>query len=558
MVRNHRILLYFLLMVWFLVNLIQATYTEILSDEAYYGLFGKYLALGYFDHPPMVALLIKISSLFFNGNLGIRFMTVLLELFTLIITWRIIEDRQPDSDKVCSFFIIAGSISLFSAYGFFATPDAPLLFFTAFFLYSYKRFLTDNSWKNILYLSFSMAGLVYSKYQAILVIACVVISNIKLLKSYKFWIAGVCAFILFTPHLWWQIANEFPSFKYHLVERSEGFKWHHLLEYFPNQLAVFNPFVFGAVVYVMIKYKPKDLFTKSLHYLIIGFIGFFGLTAFRGHVEPHWTIACSIAMIILLYNNSTVNPGMFNFIRKVMLPSILVLLIARILLVSNLPIVESFGFSGKKAKFKYIESVAKDLPVLFLGSFQKPSLYSFFTGKEGMAINLLYSRKTEFDIWQFEKKYNNKPVFVCGFGEGNSRLFEKEGLKFYGYSTDSLQTVNRIDVEVRPKIKTLYTGDSLCLTVILKNKYPYDINFNHRKFPVKICLAFLKGEAMYLFSVNLQDPVVIMHSGEIVTRTFTTHVPVLPEGKYDFGICLLNIIGPAINDSFSAIKIVKK
>ena len=92
------------------------------------------------------------------------------------------------------------------------------------------------------------------------------------------------------------------------------------------------------------------------------------------------------------------------------------------------------GFNGKEGKYKFIESVAQDLPVVFQGSFQKPSLYSFFTGKEGVASISLYSRKTEFDIWQFEKKYNNKPVFVCGKVEGISRLYEKEGIRFYGYS----------------------------------------------------------------------------------------------------------------------------
>ena len=80
---------------------------------------------------------------------------------------------------------------MFSAYGFFTTPDAPLLFFTAFFLYSYKNYLADQNWKSVVFLSLSMAGLVYSKYQAVLVIGFVVISNIKLLKSYKFWIAGL-------------------------------------------------------------------------------------------------------------------------------------------------------------------------------------------------------------------------------------------------------------------------------------------------------------------------------------------------------------------------------
>ena len=64
--KNHRIIFFIILFVWFLVNLMQATYTEILSDEAYYGLYGRYLDWGYFDHPPMVALLIKISSFFFQ------------------------------------------------------------------------------------------------------------------------------------------------------------------------------------------------------------------------------------------------------------------------------------------------------------------------------------------------------------------------------------------------------------------------------------------------------------------------------------------------------------
>ena len=33
-----------------------------------------------YDHPPMVALVIKDFSTFFNGNLGVRFLTVLLFL----------------------------------------------------------------------------------------------------------------------------------------------------------------------------------------------------------------------------------------------------------------------------------------------------------------------------------------------------------------------------------------------------------------------------------------------------------------------------------------------
>ena len=558
MVKNYKILLFRILFIWFLVNLIQAAFTEVLSDEAYYSLYGKNLAWGYFDHPPMVALLTKVSSLFFKGNLGIRFMTVVLEILTLLFTWRIIEDSHPDKDRIYSFFIISGSICMFAAYGFYTTPDVPLLFFTAFFLYSYKRFLVDQNWKSVLFLSLSMAGLVYSKYQAFLVIGLVILSNIRLLGSYKFWLAGLSAVILFTPHLWWQIENDYPSFKYQLVERSEGLKWHHLIEYLPNQLAVYNPLVLGAVFYIMIKQKPKDLFTRALYFLIAGFIGFFGVTALRGHVEPHWTFPSSIAMIVVLYNYSTKEQKMFRFFRKGLLPIVLILILARILLVMDLPAGQSFGFSGKKAKFRFIETVAKDLPVIFPGSYQDPSLYSFFTGKEGLAVNNLYTRETEFDLWQFEKRYNNKPVFICGFAGKRTQLFDSLGLKFYGYATDSLQTVNRIRIKVAQRSAVLHAGDSLYFSVIFTNPYPYDINFNHRNFPVTICMAFLKGEEVNLFPVVPKDPVIIMRSGEILSKDFATLVPDLPAGGYSFGICLQTSLGPAINDSFSSVRILRR
>jgi hypothetical protein len=235
----------------------------------------------------------------------------------------------------------------------------------------------------------------------------------------------------------------------------------------------------------------------------------------------------------------------------------LILFAGRILLVTDLPMMKALGYNGKKERFEYLASVAKDLPVLFQGSFQDPSLYTFFTGKEGIAVNSLDTRKTQFDIWQFEKKYNNKPVFVCGIGKGRSHLYVKNGLEFEGYHTDSLQTVNRIGVNFAPQMKILNSYDSLSLTVSFQNPYEYDIDFNHRRFPVEVCMAFLKGKEVFLYPVTLREPVSIIRSGETLSRTFSALVPDLPAGKYHFGICLNTILGPAINTSFSRIKIVK-
>jgi hypothetical protein len=542
-----------LLIVWLVANLIQAFFMEILSDEAYYGLYGKYLDWGYYDHPPMVALLIRISSLIFKGNLGIRFMIVLLQVGTILLTWKILNIKNPDVLVIITFFIITGSISLFAAYGVIATPDAPLLFFTALFLFSYKKFLADPKWTIALLLSLSMAGLIYSKYQAVLVIGFVILSDLKLLRSFKFWTAGVLAIILLLPHIRWQFANHFPSLQYHLVDRSEEFRWIYLLEYLPNQMAVFNPFILWAIGWVLLKYKPANQFNRSLYFLIIGFIGFFWLTALRGHVEPHWTIACSIPIILLITEKSRDDARLLHYIKRYVLPSISLLIIIRVFLMVDSRFNRYLGYSGKEEKYKAIESVAGDLPVIFTGSFQKPSLYPFFTGKNATVISSLYSRQTQFDLWQFEKKYNNKPAFICVAAEGRSNVYGTGRLKFSGFKTDSLQTVCRMKMQYEFDEQTLQPGDSVKIPFTVQNTYDYDINFMNKVFPVEICLVLLKGEEVYLLPVSLSVPVTNISSGAIIERELSALIPGLPHGSYHLGISLNTLFGPSLNSNFTKI-----
>ena len=60
-------LFYYLLGSILILNLLQANFTELIFDEAYYWHYAKNLTFGYFDHPPMVAWLIGLSSFFFEG-----------------------------------------------------------------------------------------------------------------------------------------------------------------------------------------------------------------------------------------------------------------------------------------------------------------------------------------------------------------------------------------------------------------------------------------------------------------------------------------------------------
>ena len=315
---------------WFVINLLQGLFTEIHEDEAYYHLYGEHLAWGYFDHPPMVGLMTSLSSVFFSGTLGVRFFTIIASCLSLFIIWKIstYNSQHPTDTKSSTlnptllFFTLAFYVVMFNIYGFITTPDVGLILFSALFLLVYQHYLAESNWARALLMGVLMACMVYSKYHAFLLLGLIVLSNLALLKDGKFYVAILVALALLMPHILWQINADFPSFKYHLLQRSEPFCWSYFLEYLPNQLLVFNPFIFGAVVYVLIKQSPEratrtvaggatpaenQVFDRGLKFILIGFFFFFWLMALRGHVEPHWTIVCVIPAVVLVYRKALID-----------------------------------------------------------------------------------------------------------------------------------------------------------------------------------------------------------------------------------------------------------
>lgn len=521
--------------IWFVINLLQGIFTEIQEDEAYYALYGEHLAWGYYDHPPMVGLMTFLSSLFFSGTLGVRFFTIVASCLSLWVMWEIVDQVRNDSMKKSPllFLVLACSIVMFNIYGFVTTPDASLILFSALFLLVYQRYLENKSWKNALLMGLFMALMVYSKYHAFLLMGLIVLSNLKLLKDGKFWVACLLALVLLTPHILWQVNNDFPSFKYHLVGRNEAFRWSYFFEYLPNQLLIFNPFTFGAVVYVLIKrnhnngkspcidsLRPSDhvipteeggsvsmvgwsrndmhgklVFERGLRFILIGFFFFFWLMAFRGHVEPHWTIVCVIPMVVLLYRKALVDDKLRKYIKFFILPSLLLVLAFRILLLT--PLADRFGYHGKEPYYKAIEQVAGDRPVVIRGSFQQPALYHYFTGKESSTLQCYYDRMTQYDLWQFDKDWIGKPVFVCGAVNELSEVYHISDVTVEGFLTDHFQTANRLITTFSitnandAETPVFHHGDTIQVDFAIFNPCNEAINFHDKDFGMVIKAQYL-------------------------------------------------------------------
>ena len=538
-------LFYILLAIWMLADLLQAIFTPVFSDEAYYSLYGRFLDWGYYDHPPMVALLTAFSGALFKGNLSIRFATVLFHGGTLWLIWNMLVHKPLTNKDVWTFFAVATSLVLFTVYGFITTPDAPLLFFTALFFNLYRRYLNAPGWPVALVLGLTMAAMFYSKYMSVLVVGFVLLSNLKLLKDYKLWVAVVLAAVLFVPHILWQVRNDFPSLQYHLIDRNEGFHLQFLLEYIPNQLLVFNPVCLCLAFYFCWqKRKTEDLFERACIFTFVGFILFFWVMTLKDHSEPHWTVAASVPMIVLLWQELRKEQWRMWLTRGVV-PMVVILTVLRF---AAPPLMNKnfLNVLGDRKKFAAIHEYCGHTPVVFVGSFQDPSLYKFYTGEKTALIGPYYIRRTQFDIWQSDKAFQGKPAYVVDTKVYKRKrkkgydLIEKDDVAFHLHKTESFQGANRIQANID---HYYVSQDSLYLDLSLFNPYETDFVFNHPEFPVKLYAVYLHGNQRF---TSMKCPVdscmVIPAGGNLRCNTAVKYIPNAP-----VVICLDNVVNRSAN-----------
>ena len=527
---------YIYLLIWFIADLIQASVTNVHADEAYYALYGQFLDWGYYDHPPMVGIMTFLSH-WAPGYLSIRLLTVLLHTATLLLVWKTIRPAKPTIRDVNEFCIISLSLFMFVLYGFVTTPDAPLLFFVALFFYVYKLYQGENKVWIALLIGATIAGMLYSKYMAVLVVAFVLLSNLKLLKDWRMWLAIAFATLLFMPHVLWQTFNGFPSLKYHFLVRKDPFSWSYILEFIPNQLLVFNPVCFCLAMYFCWRErKNKDSFIRSITFTIIGFIAFFWIMTVNGHAEPHWTVAVSIPALYILFMH-TRDVVWRKRIMIFVLPFAVIVMLARTaLLFPNIP--EKTGFGNQRPLIAAMHKLCEQTPTIFYSSFQYPSLYRYYTGENALALSSVYNRMTQFDILQLDMDFQGKEVTVLSPYKAYG-MTKIDDFEFYYKRINKFQATNRIDVIVDKQIPS---HDSIELHVTLKNNYPLPFYFDHEEMPAGIDVAYMQKDG-FMFEHCIYDGEKIIPANESISGKlkFKRH------DEWNYVICLRNHLNTSAN-----------
>ena len=503
---------------WFLINLVQSYFTEIIDDEAYYWVYSEFPAWGYFDHPPMIAMLIKLGSMILPGELGVRLIPSLLGAATILLVYQLIPKgyRDPRLFIIC---IIAITLMHLNVAGFLALPDIPLVFFTSLFFLVLKKFLVENRMVQALGLGLIIALMMYSKYHALLIL------------RKTFWVIVAVAVILYLPHIIWQVKNNFVSFQYHLVGRNDPFQPRQILEYLGNQLLVTGPFVGVPLLYLAFARPAKDAYERMLKFNLIGFFGFFFLSSVRGHVEPHWTAAAFPPMIVLAMLNIDRYPGLQKWIRILGLASIPVILVIRAYLIVDflpLPAHVTRMFHGKDVWARKIEEVAGDRPVVFMNKYQSPSIYWFYTGKKAFTRNNIYYRRNQYDVWDLEADLQGKEVLLTRWGQADSTLVISTDMEdIHYYKIKKYCSFNRLSIKILEKNLQSSPGAQISLPIRIENPTSQRVCLNCAcDLPPLLFQSFEDGDRHLLMNPIKDQPLLTsIEPGEQVILDVGIKVP---------------------------------
>lgn len=477
---------YIIIGAWFVINLLQAIFTGLHSDESYYWMFSQNLDWGFFDHPPMAAFFIYLGHALLPGEIGVRLFIIILSTITFALLLNELNEQKDFFFLV--IFMLSFPLMHTHIAGFLAIPDIPLLFFTLIFLLLYKRFLQKPGWGISVLLGITAAAMIYSKYHAFLVIGFTLLSNIKLLKSkYTFAIAVVAALLLI-PHALWQINNDFPTFKYHLVERSKPFQFKYIFPYLAGVILVAGP-LSGVLVFLkLIKIKIESPFQRALIFNIIGFIALFFVMSFKNRIEIHWLAAIIPMIIILSYPLISKDPKTRKWFVRLSLPVIVIFFLFRIYLA--LDIIPNIGhlkitFYNRKSNALQIKQMAEGKTVGFYNNYAAISNYIFYTGDSAVYLSTPEYRFCQYDLWNFDQFAHGKTVMAIQSKHMNPpNLTQMTTGETKGYVViDDFQSLKGLLIHVD---KITDTGENLVFSINLENTKKYPIITRHSSEPTLV------------------------------------------------------------------------
>ena len=240
---------------------------ELYADEAQYWRWGESLEWGYYSKPPMIAWMIHASSaLLGDSEWAIRFLApvfhAIASVFLFLLSRRMFGNLAGLFTTV-TYHLMPGIIL---SSGVIST-DGVLFPFWSLALYLFWRLREDDlGWGGTLLLGLAIGAGFLSKYAMLYFAIGVALTSLfdkptrNTVLSAKGAAFIAMAATVFAPHLIWNAANEFQTVSHTVDNANLGgdlFNLEHFPEFVGDQMGVFGPVCFVALITGLIFLRPK-------------------------------------------------------------------------------------------------------------------------------------------------------------------------------------------------------------------------------------------------------------------------------------------------------------
>jgi 4-amino-4-deoxy-L-arabinose transferase-like glycosyltransferase len=308
-----------------LVRLVVAALVPLVPDEAYYWEWSRHLAAGYFDHPPVIAWLIRAGTQIGGATpFGVRAGPIVAG-FAGSCAAAALAHRLAGPRGAWRLAVLLSVVPLAGVGLVLATPDAPLLACVAALLWAVDRALagrlpaTDaaphsDSGRDIVW--WIVAGMALglgasSKYTVVLIPAAIVVAFVishplrAELRRPGPYVASVVAACVFLPVVLWNASHDWVSFRFQLhhgLGPVTGSALMRELTLVGGQAGLVSPVLFVLVVCATaFAASRSDVPRRFVLAVVAIFVfGFFAVSAIRRPVEANWPAIAVLPALVLL------------------------------------------------------------------------------------------------------------------------------------------------------------------------------------------------------------------------------------------------------------------
>ncbi len=323
------------------LRLVFAGSVEMMPEETYYWNYSRHLSIGYLDHPPMVAWLIRAATAVFGQNeFGVRAGALLCGALTSIFVYRLTRNLFGAAAALAALLLVQ-SLPYFFLSGLLMTPDAPLAAAWAASLYFLERALLGNQSRAWWYAGICLGLGMISKYSIALLGPVAAAFMLWDPQSRRWWarsepyVGALLALIIFSPVIIWNAQHEWASFAFQTARRlaeTPQFALHKLIG---SVIVLITPTGLLAVIAALLgRYggnAPADAARRRrlLNLAILVPIAVFAAFSLRHEVKLDWTGApWTAALPVMAWVMVNQDLGRFaTRVRAAWMPTVVVMLL---------------------------------------------------------------------------------------------------------------------------------------------------------------------------------------------------------------------------------------